>query len=112
MASSTVQRKKQQRIATERELAILSLPAGLVDMEGYCRALDEKGIPFPEKWQQRKGWPKSHLEAWESKNKRLRNCLNSERYDVWSRAKKQVYVTPPAVAMEKPAPSSRSVLED
>jgi hypothetical protein len=61
-------RKQQQLVPNKRELAILSLPAGLADMAGYCRALDEKKIPFPAKWQQSKRWPKTHLEAWESKS--------------------------------------------
>jgi len=85
--------KKQKKRAmrkwqpTERERAILSLPKpGIMSMEEYCRAMDEKSV-FPEKWR-RGGKPVTHCEAWDSKNERLRNVLECERRNVWNRMKK------------------------
>jgi hypothetical protein len=72
---------------TDRERAILSLPPGLKNMGQYCQSLDEKKVPFPKEWQ-RKGLPKSHVEAWDSKDARLQNLLKSERNNVWNKVKK------------------------
>jgi hypothetical protein len=73
----------------DREHAILSLPPGLRSMRQYCQSLDDKKVPFPEKWQ-KKGWPKSHVEAWDSKDERLQNDLKSERNNIWNKVKKVV----------------------
>lgn len=82
-------RKRSKRAwqPTERERAILSLPHGRKLMREYCQSLDTKGVPFPEKWQ-KKGWPKNHVDAWDSKDDRLRNNLESERNNAWTRMKK------------------------
>jgi hypothetical protein len=77
------QRTKQPWRPNERQQAILKIPRS-IPLEKYCQTLDRAGVPFPEKWQKR-GWPKSHQEAWGSKDKQLRNLLKCERNNVWMR---------------------------
>jgi hypothetical protein len=80
-------RTKRPWQPTDRERAILNLPpSSQMKLEEYCKALDHAGVPFPEKWQ-KKGWPQSHREAWESKDDQLRDNIKSERRNVWNRLK-------------------------
>ncbi len=90
----TPKRTRPRWEPTARERAILRLPApgtkdhpGAMKMDAYCQALDDAGILFPEKWQKR-GKPKTHREAWESKDERLQHSLMSERHNAWKRLRK------------------------
>jgi hypothetical protein len=71
-------------------LGILSFGPGLANIEAYCRSLDDKRIAFPKNWQNRKGWPKTHLEAWQSKDEHLRNLLKCERDAAQRRSRKGI----------------------
>lgn len=82
-APSLKKRVKQPWVPTDREQAILNIPRKMPLAE-YCRALDLAGILFPEKWQ-RQGKPTLYADAWESKSKKLRSWVKSDRYNVWAR---------------------------
>jgi hypothetical protein len=80
-------RTKRPWRPTERQRAILDqAPPNQLSLEKYLQALDHARIPFPEKYQ-RKGLPKSHQEAWDSKNERLLGWLKSERRNAWKKAR-------------------------